>query len=165
MNGFRRQTKSNEFTPRLKLRRFVQVLLTPSVMGNRDEAERVSGVRKGLFYYWMRYSEEFRAWYEEQCDRFLVENESAAVASLIRRVQEGDTQAIRLFFQLRGKLRGEAFVDARSVQIQQTTASAPEDSNRVVVNAIEKLSETKRLILAKHIRAAQKEIDDLKKKG
>jgi len=79
--------------------------MSEEVALNKTEAQRISGVDKGVFYYHLKRNPEFRRWLSEQCDIMLVVNKVAATCGLIKAIQRGDLRAIRLSYELEGKLK------------------------------------------------------------
>ena len=102
-------TKLYEYIPTMEMRRFVQTLLSEEVKGNKTEAERRTGVRRQLFYWHFNRSAEFRKWFSEQCEKFLSINETIPSYMLMRKILDGDVQAIRTYYELKSKL-GNKFV-------------------------------------------------------
>lgn len=113
------RTTADSYIPCVELRRFVQALLSPDVAGNKSEAQRISGVRRGRFYAAMYHEPAFRQWFSDECDRFLAGNEAVSSTALMRKIQRGDTVAIRTYYELRGKLRGGVVVN-QSQHLHQT---------------------------------------------
>lgn len=121
-------TKSDKYQPPLSLQRYVEILLSLGVMGNKLEAERMAGVNRQQFYYHYNKHSEFREWFASQCKKFLLSNESIAAKKLIERISSGDVQAIRLFYELKGDIgRGAAIIN-------NNTTSA---ENKVVIEYVE----------------------------
>ncbi len=98
-------TKLDKYIPSTKLRIFVQCLLSEEVKGNKIEAERRTGVRRQLFYWYFEKSSEFRKWFSDQCDKFLGLNQAIPSHMLMKKILEGDVQAIRTYYELLGKLK------------------------------------------------------------
>jgi hypothetical protein len=108
-------TKANGYTPPIELRRFCQTLLSDEVRGNKDEAERKSGVRKQVFYYHFKLKPEFRQWYSDFCDESLKRSESLATSHLIKQIEAGDIQAIKLYYELIGKISNKVSVNNTNI--------------------------------------------------
>jgi hypothetical protein len=104
-NGAKEIANPNNYKLTISVRKFVKALLSEEVKGNKVEAEKKSGVGRHVFYDHYKKYPEFREWYEKQCDEFLGISESAVATALIRKVKRGDTQAIKLYYELRGKIR------------------------------------------------------------
>lgn len=124
---------SHDYLPSLELRQFVHILLSEEVKGNKAEAARRTGCDVGRFYYAFRMSPEFRAWFSEQCDLFLGKNEAIPAYSLLNQIVKGDVQAIRAYYELRGKLKhGEAGAAGQAVGVRvmvQIVNGVPEGTN------------------------------------
>lgn len=99
------QTTHDKYHPPLDMRKFVHVLLSEEVRGNKSEAERQSGVNRQRFYYYFNRYPKFRQWFSDQCDTFLGINEGIPSFMLMKKILSGDVQAIRTYYELRGKLR------------------------------------------------------------
>lgn len=104
-------TISHEYIPPVDLRRFVQILLSEEVKGNKDEAERRTGIYKGKFYYHWKKSKDFRRWYADYCDEVLRRGESLVAYHLMRQVESGEIQAIKLYYELIGRINNKAVVN------------------------------------------------------
>lgn len=97
-------TNSDKYIPPIEMRHFVQALLSEQVKGNKTEAERRTGVSRGRFYYYFE-KPEFRKWFSGQCDLIFGRNEAIPPYALMNAIIQGDVQAIRTFYELRGKLK------------------------------------------------------------
>jgi len=95
----------NEYHPPQKLQRFVQVLFSDEVAGNKTEAERRTGVIKEKFYYHLKHSPSFREWVNEQRKEYRVRNAPLVDAQLIAAVKRGDVMAMKLWYLLGGELK------------------------------------------------------------
>ena len=100
------------YLPPVDVRWFVQTLLLPDVKGNKDEAQRRTGVDKGKFYYHFKKNAEFRAWYSTQCDLALDIAEPEALSGLLRKVRQGNLGAINTYFEMRKKLKRQLDKDS-----------------------------------------------------
>jgi hypothetical protein len=110
-------TKSYTYTPPIELRIFVQALLSEEVRGNKVEAEKKTGVRRQIFYWHFKKSAEFRAWYTEQCTNYLASLEALVTSKLIGKIQVGNLDAIKVFYELIGKLKKSGVVVKQSVSV------------------------------------------------
>ena len=108
-------TKSHDYIPSIELRKFVEVLLSEEVRGNKTEATKRSGVRKELFYYHFKFKPEFRQWYSERCTELLGSCEGLAAAKLITKIQSGELEAIKLYYELIGKLKKSGVIIQNTV--------------------------------------------------
>lgn len=112
-------TESDEYMPPIDVRWFVQTLLSEEVRGNKTKAERITGVDKGKFYWHFNRFPEFRKWFSEQCDAFLSRNQAIVSSMLMKKISEGDVQAIRTYFELVGKLKSHNILVDQSQHITQ----------------------------------------------
>ena len=97
--------KSYSYEPSQELRRFVEALLSEEVKGNKVKAESISHVARQRFYWNYKKHPEFREWFAEQCDLFLGNYEPVAGYALVGAMLKNDVQAIRTYYELRGKLK------------------------------------------------------------
>jgi hypothetical protein len=97
-------TKPNSYIPSVELRKYVSCLFHDDILGDKSLAMKMSGVDRGRFYYNMK-KPEFRKWFSDECDKFFENNNDIAATALIKKVRGGDVQAIRTFYELRGKLK------------------------------------------------------------
>ena len=97
----------SEYTPPSDVRQFCYALVSEGIKGNKLEAERVTKVDKGKFYYHWRKHPEFRAWYHDLCLQILGTNAAIPPVALLGQIVRGDTQAIRTYYELMGKLKGQ----------------------------------------------------------
>ena len=100
-----RRTVPTEYIPTIDMRKYVNILLSEEVKGNKTEAARISGVDKGRFYYHFRRNKYFREWFAEQCDAFLGVNQAIPSYMLMKKVLDGDVQAIRTYYEIAGKIK------------------------------------------------------------
>ena len=99
-------TVTHSYQPSVALRRYVQVLLSDGVSGNKSKAEQVSGVRRQRFYKGMA-KPEFRNWFNAQCDKVLLVNQARVTSALMSSIVKGDVSAIRTYYELIGKLKNK----------------------------------------------------------
>ena len=115
------QSKSVEYVPKQTLRTFVQALLSAKVKGNKQEAERVTGVDKGVFYWHLKQHPAFRQWYNDECDKELLSIRRTIDLDLIKESGHGNTSAMKLYYQLIGRLKGDVQqqvnIDARNTEV------------------------------------------------
>jgi len=98
-------TDDDRYFPTVNMRKYVAALLSDEVKGNKVEAARVSGVGRDRFYYHFNANEKFREWFSKQCDDFLGRNQAIPATVLIKKISEGDVQAIRTYYELVGKIK------------------------------------------------------------
>ena len=99
--------KSNTYQPNRDLEIFCYALVHQDVKGNKEAAERLSGVCKGKFYYHYKNDENFRRWYSELCFSILKHNEAIPPYALMGAIIDKDVQAIRTYYELIGKLKAQ----------------------------------------------------------
>lgn len=107
-NRIKLAEKVDKYQPPRDLEIFCLALVHQDVKGNKLEAERLTKVSKSKFYYYYRTSEAFRHWYSELCFSILKLNEAIPPYALLGAVIERDVQAIRTYYELIGKLKGQA---------------------------------------------------------
>lgn len=112
------QTKLNqhEYEPDIDMRKFVVVLLNEGG-GSVNQTERLTKIDRGKFWYHLRRAkdkEDFQRWYVAQVDAFFTSYEAAVSKALLKKVADGDVQAMRLYYELRGRIK------AGGVNIQAT---------------------------------------------
>jgi hypothetical protein len=101
------KSKNSEYQPPIEMRRFVTVLLNEGG-GNQTETERITKIDKWKFWYHLRRAknkEEFQRWYVQQVDAFFVTYEVAVGKTLLKKIADGDVQAMRLYYELRGRIK------------------------------------------------------------
>ena len=135
-------TKPYTYVPIMKLRLFVQALFRDDICGNKDKVESVTGVSRQIFYYHMKKNPNFKRWFADYCSDFLSLHEDFVSAQLLKNIKNGSDQAIRTYYQLRGKLRGDALINTGDVHIGDKTEVHVTNNyeNTKVVNVIPQLS-------------------------
>lgn len=132
----------NDYIPPVEIRKFVQVLLSEEVKGNKEDAQRKTGVDKGKFYHQFKTNPKFREWYSNQCDEVLLRNgEAIAVNTLIDSMKRGlnKLQAVRLFYELNGKIKSGININNNNY-VSNTTIELSEDERRLQDEADQRLS-------------------------
>lgn len=114
-------TNIDKYEVPIDLRMFVEALLSEEVKGNKVKAEEKSGVNRQNFYNHYKKYPEFRRWYSEQCDHILGMNEAIPPVALLSQIIKGDTQAIRTYYEIIGKLKVKSSVNL-GVNIQTNVA-------------------------------------------
>jgi hypothetical protein len=113
--------KTHTYQPPEDLRRFVEVLLSEDVKGNKKLASELTHVRREKFYAHYRRNADFRAWVSEQCDMLLGHYEVIAGYSLLSALLQKDVMAIRTYYELRGKLKHIIKSEGTAVQVNVPT--------------------------------------------
>ena len=96
------KTESNEYTPKQNLRKFVEVLLSQDVMGNKEKAMRVSGVNKGIFFYHLKKDVRFKAWFKQQCEDVFTMHLPSTIYSVQKQSVLGETKASLAILEMAG---------------------------------------------------------------
>jgi hypothetical protein len=103
-----RVDKITKYQPSRELELFCYALIHQDVKGNKEAAERLSGVKKGKFYWAYKTDEDFRHWYSELCFSILKHNEAIPPYALMGAIIDKDVSAIRTYYELIGKLKGQS---------------------------------------------------------
>ena len=98
----KRATMSNKLELSKKQRDMAELLANPDFNGTITELCERCDVARSTFYKWMDLP-AFRKYLEELIDKFTTSELSTVWKALIRRCSVGDTQAIKLYFELREK--------------------------------------------------------------
>ena len=127
--------KLHEYQPDRELELFCYALIHQDVKGNKDAAERLSGVKKGKFYWAYKTNEAFRHWFSELCFSILKHNEAIPPYALMGAVIDKDVQAIRTYYELIGKLKNGGTVVDQSTHIHKTNVYLNEKATKEEANA------------------------------
>lgn len=84
--------------------RMAQILADPSEQGTITEKCEKAGVSRSTFYRWMR-DPNFVEYVNSLIDEYTDAELSRVWAALTRKAIEGDIQAIKLFFEMKGKYK------------------------------------------------------------
>ena len=127
--------KFNNYRPSRDLEIFCHCLVTPEVKGNKKLAMELTKVDKGKFYWAIEHKPEFRLWFLDLCLRILINNAEIPPYALLGAIMDKDVGAIRLYYELTGKLNGKPLID-QSLHIHETyfwkdNGREPADSNRL----------------------------------
>lgn len=95
-------TKSNKTGFKGAKLKVAEMLTNPDYTGSISEICQSAGVSRNTFYRWMK-EPEYLAYIQEQIDSFTDYELSAVWKSLIAKCKNGDVQAIKLYFELKGK--------------------------------------------------------------
>lgn len=93
----------NKLSP--KQRKVAEMLANPSCMYNDTEIMNLCGVPRTSFYRWIRENEEFTAYINKLIDKYTDGELGGIWKALIARCKLGDVQAIKLYFELKGKYK------------------------------------------------------------
>ena len=97
-----------------KQRAAAEKLANPSFAGSVTELCEEIGVSRASFYRWMD-KPEFRDYLNDLIDKYSDSELAAVWKALIRKCVRGDTQAMKLYFELKGRF--ECQMDNGGVQI------------------------------------------------
>lgn len=99
-------TKSNTNGLNRKQRRAAEMLANPEFGGTITDLCAEIGVARSTFYDWLG-KEEFKNYVDGLIDRYTDSELSRVWKALMRRVDAGDIQAIKLYFELKGRYKNE----------------------------------------------------------
>ncbi|SCJ39083.1 Uncharacterised protein [Anaerotruncus sp. 2789STDY5834896] len=85
-----------------KQRQAAEMLANPDFTGTVTDLCKTIDISRTTFYRWMD-RQAFRGYLNELIDKFTDSELSSIWKALVRKCCGGDTQAIRLFFELKGK--------------------------------------------------------------
>ena len=91
-----------------------ETLASPDFNGNITNLCAKIGVARSTFYKWLD-DKVFVAYINELIDKFTDSELSSVWKSLIYRAKDGDVQAIKLYFELKGKYKTTVDVNANSL--------------------------------------------------
>lgn len=97
-------TKSNKLELNAKQRKLAEMLANPDCSGTITELCQACDIARSTFYKWMDVP-AFRDYLDILIDKYAGSELSTVWKALIRRCGIGDVQAIRLYFELRDKMR------------------------------------------------------------
>ena len=95
----------NDYIPDIGLRQFTQALLSEEVLGNKTKAQEITGVSKGKFYWHYQKNPKFRKWHDDQIEEYFRRNGTLVASSLMNKIKAGDVAAIKLYYELAGRLK------------------------------------------------------------
>ena len=97
-------TKLNKYSPTGKKLKMARMLADPEQKGSITKLCEEVGVARTTFYEWIG-DDEFRAYVDELIDRYTDSELSRVWKSLMRLIDQGNIQAIKLYFELKGKYK------------------------------------------------------------
>ena len=95
-----------------------EMLANPRYGLKDSEIIEACDVSHTTFYRWIRENDEFNAYVNKLIDKYTDAELAAVWKALIRKCKIGDVQAIKLFFELKGKYSQNVNVSGSGVQIQ-----------------------------------------------
>ena len=109
-------TKRNKTVLGKKQLKAAEMLSNPDFSGTITQLCERIGVARSTFYRWLD-DETFRDYVDGLIDRYTDSELSRVWKALMRRVDVGDIQAIKLYFELKGRYKQDAVGRDAGVQI------------------------------------------------
>jgi AcrR family transcriptional regulator len=109
------------FTPTDEQMKMAQLLADPSESRTISEKCKKAGVSRTTFYRWMK-DKKFVEYLNSLIDEYTDAELSRVWAALTRKAVEGDIQAIKLFFEMKGKYKEKKEIE-HSGNIQFVSAT------------------------------------------
>lgn len=103
-------TKSNKNLYTGKKARLAEMLTNPEFDGTVTELCASVGVARSTFYKWME-DKDYLKYIENLIDKYTDSELSTVWKSLIRECEAGNIQAIKLYFELKGKYSNKVEID------------------------------------------------------
>lgn len=97
-------TKSNKYKPTGKKMIMAKCLADPDFQGTITDLCIKVGVARSTFYDWIG-DIDFRAYVDELIDKYTDSELSRVWKALMKLIDKGDIQAIKLYFELKGKYK------------------------------------------------------------
>lgn len=97
-------TKTNKYKPTGKKMQMAKMLADPEFRGTITQLCDKVGVARTTFYDWIG-DDEFRAYVDGLIEKYTDGELSRVWKSLMRLIDNGDIQAIKLYFELKGKYK------------------------------------------------------------
>ena len=109
---------TNGFYPKVKgkKRKMAEMLANPEFDGNISKLCDEIGVARSTFYRWLDES-DFKGYLEYLVDKYSDSELPNAWRALIKKANGGNVEALKLFFELKGKYKKEISVDGGVVFI------------------------------------------------
>ena len=98
-------TKPDKYKPSGKKLLAAKYLADPEFQGTITELCARVGVARSTFYDWIG-DDDFRSYVDELIDKYTDSELSRVWKALMRLIDKGDFQAIKLYFELKGKYKG-----------------------------------------------------------
>ena len=124
-------TKSNKYKPTGKKMLMAKRLADPEFQGTITELCLQVGVARTTFYDWIG-DPDFRAYVDELIDKYTDSELSRVWKALMKLIDRGDIQAIKLYFELKGKYKdtiGRSNTKKQEGNLLQILAGTGEDMN------------------------------------
>lgn len=94
--------KSTEWAPSNRQKKVAEMLINPDETRSKTEILAEIGVPRRTFYNWM-HDDRFVGYLSDELDCYTDGELPEVWGALIRRCKRGDTQAIKLFFELKNR--------------------------------------------------------------
>ena len=107
-------TKSDKLNKNKKKKDMAKMLANPDFNGTITELCKIIDVARSTFYKWFE-DEEFVSYVNSLIDKFTDSELSSIWKALINRAKSGDVQAIKLYFELKGKYKSSVDLNASGV--------------------------------------------------
>ena len=107
-------TKSDKLPINNKKKKMAEMLANPEFNGTITELCEKIDVARSTFYKWLE-DEKFVGYVNSLIDKFTDSELSAMWRALIARAKTGDVQAIKLYFELKGKYKTSVDLNASGV--------------------------------------------------
>jgi Helix-turn-helix of insertion element transposase len=112
---------NTKWNPTDEQARMAQILADPSEQGTITEKCEKAGVSRSTFYRWMR-DPNFVEYVNSLIDEYTDAELARVWAALTRKAIEGDIQAIKLFFEMKGKYKEKKEIEhSGSIQFISAT--------------------------------------------
>lgn len=99
------QQKSTVWQPTMKQQKTAIALATPDTR-SITEAAKLAGVDRGTIYNYFK-DENFKNYLQQIIDQYTDGHLGTIWGALVRKAETGDVNAIKLFFEMKGKYRQE----------------------------------------------------------
>ena len=97
-------TNPNKYKPTGKKLKMAQALANPDCQQSITDLCKEVGVARTTFYDWIG-DNQFRVYVDELIERYTDSELSRVWKALMRKIDKGDMQAIKLYFELKGKYK------------------------------------------------------------
>lgn len=125
--------------PDSRQRKIVELLVNPDDKRTKTQKIEEAGVQKSTFYEWMK-NENFLNYLNSQIDKYTSAEVPEAWKALVRKVKMGDTQAIKLFFELKNMspdLQNRRWYQEQQIALEYKKLAIIENKNGNGANVIE----------------------------
>lgn len=124
------ETKYNRIEISPKMKRAAEMLVNPEQSLTVTEMCKILNVARSTFYRWLE-KEEYREYLDHLIGLYTDGELSQVWHCLFQRIKAGDTAAIKLYFELKGKYKQDVQVSMSPVQIIDDFEETGEERKRV----------------------------------